>query len=353
MTRMSEDQLTALLARTGAKGKTNTADTSSVPFREGHRSVPDDPTPADLMRAYDRLGSIYKVGEVFGLRGNTVHARLIRAGLWKPQEPEFTEAQSARIREYYETTPVLDFDLSKLSTELGKHKTSVCGHAKKLGLTNSARPAGSLALSKSRRPKWQDKPHPRGMAGKKHTPETLKKVSAASIRNWNTWKTFSIGPMEPAAREINAERLRKIRLDPSSIKRSRTRGSHRSDLGDVFFRSSWEANYARYLNLLVKMKVVDSWEFEPETFWFENIKRGVRSYLVDFKVQYAGELKPVYVEVKGWMDPKSKTKIARFRKYYPQHKLEIVGEKEYRSIQKKWASAIPNWETAKSSRRTK
>lgn len=41
MTRMSEDQLTALLARTGAKGKPNTADTSSVPFLPAFGTLKD------------------------------------------------------------------------------------------------------------------------------------------------------------------------------------------------------------------------------------------------------------------------------------------------------------------------
>lgn len=127
---------------------------------------------------------------------------------------------------------------------------------------------------------------------------------------------------------------------------AQVRGAYgrRADLSDKFFRSKWEANYARYLNLLMKMGVVVSWEFEPETFWFHEIKRGIRSYLVDFKVQYKGEARPVYVEVKGWMDPKSKTKIARFKKYYPQHRLEVVGEKEYGALKRKWSSAIPGWE---------
>ena len=131
---------------------------------------------------------------------------------------------------------------------------------------------------------------------------------------------------------------------PASSFHTRSKGGHREDLGGMFFRSSWEANYARYLNLLVKMKVVQSWEFEPETFWFHKIKRGVRSYLLDFKVFYTGDTKPSYVEIKGWMDKKSRTKIARFKKYYPQHRLEVVGAKEYYSLQRKWSSAIPNWE---------
>ena len=124
-----------------------------------------------------------------------------------------------------------------------------------------------------------------------------------------------------------------------------TKSGKRADLGDIFFRSAWEANYARYLNLLIRFKVVERWDFEPETFWFNKIKRGTRAYLPDFRVFYRHDSsRPVYVEIKGWMDSKSKTKIERFKRYYPQHKFEFVGQKEYNAIRNKWRSAIPNWE---------
>ena len=118
----------------------------------------------------------------------------------------------------------------------------------------------------------------------------------------------------------------------------------RPDLGKMYFRSKMEANYARYLNLLQKMGVIDYWHYEPQTFWFLNIKRGTRSYKPDFCVQYKGEASPVYVEIKGYMDKKSKTKVNRFRKYYPQFKLEVVGTAEFTAIRRRWASAIPTWE---------
>ncbi len=154
--------------------------------------------------------------------------------------------------------------------------------------------------------------------------------------------------MSPEARKARSNRMR-LEQAKNRARKSYTwaNGGHRTDLGNVYFRSAWEANYARYLNLLMKMKVVTDWKFEPETFWFENIKRGVRSFLIDFKVQYANEENPVYVEVKGYMDKRSKTKISRFRKYYPQHRLEVIGSKEYHAIVNRWSSAIPNWEFPK------
>ncbi len=171
-------------------------------------------------------------------------------------------------------------------------------------------------------------------------------MSVGHKKTWATAKAFGVSHMAPEVREKLSARMAVIAANrPASTNYSRTKGGYREDIGlDMYFRSSWEANYARYLNLLLKMKVISGWDYEPQTFWFLNIKRGVRSYRPDFLVQYKGEPKPVYVEVKGWMDPKSKTKIARFKKYYPQHKLEVVGQKEYNGIGAKWRSAIPMWE---------
>lgn len=110
-----------------------------------------------------------------------------------------------------------------------------------------------------------------------------------------------------------------------------------------YFRSRWEANYARYLEFLKNRNIIQEWLHEPQTFWFENIKRGTRSYLPDFKVTYAdGTYK--WVEVKGYYDSKSLTKIKRFRKYYPNELLELVDQDWF-----KWNSIIckgliPNWE---------
>lgn len=306
------------------------------------------PDVSQLAADYARLGNVWKVGDLYGMRGSTVHGRLTRAGLFKSRPPAFTLMQIERIKAYYLTTPEALFDLGALAAELGKSKSRVCRTARKLGLSNKSRPSSADACAKGRRPKWQDKPHPKGMAGKKHTPETLALVSAASRRNWATWKTFGIGQMSPEAREAISKRSRIMQANrPASSNYTRTKGGHREDLGGVYFRSSWEANYARYLNLLIKFKVVQSWEFEPETFWFEGVKRGAVSYKPDFKVYYRGDVTPEYVEIKGWEVAKDRTKWRRMKKYHPHVKLVVVGEKEYRAIAAKWQSAIPGWESAK------
>src|SRR5579863_1380605 len=96
---------------------------------------------------------------------------------------------------------------------------------------------------------------------------------------------------------------------------------------DIYFRSGWEWKYAIYLQWQKENGHIKNWAYEPKTFWFEEIKRGVRSYLPDFWVQpiqkegHPIENQGYYVEVKGHYDARSLTKIKRFRKYYPQEKL--------------------------------
>lgn len=126
----------------------------------------------------------------------------------------------------------------------------------------------------------------------------------------------------------------------------------RVDLDNKFFRSKTEANYARYLNFAgVK------WEYEPKEFFFEGIRKGSVSYKPDF---YLAE-EDRWIEVKGWFDAKSMTKLKRFCKYYPQEfkKLTLVVQskkgvamatdlgipyEDYREIKRKVGRMIGGWE---------
>jgi hypothetical protein len=110
-----------------------------------------------------------------------------------------------------------------------------------------------------------------------------------------------------------------------------------------YYRSRWEANYSRYLEWLKKVGEIVEWEHEPHTFWFEGIKRGCVSYLPDFGVHNKnGAIE--FHEVKGWFDHKSKTKIKRMAKYYPDIKLIVIAKKEYNAISQKVACLIQGWE---------
>ncbi len=84
-----------------------------------------------------------------------------------------------------------------------------------------------------------------------------------------------------------------------------------------------ELKHARYLETLKAKGQIKDFEHEPRVFWFLEIKRGIRCYLPDFRVDNL-DGSHFWVEVKGYMDSKSATKIKRFRKYYPEERLVVV-----------------------------
>jgi len=112
------------------------------------------------------------------------------------------------------------------------------------------------------------------------------------------------------------------------------RGYYNINGKNIFFRSKWEANYSLYLDFLVRQKQIQRWTYEENVFMFEKIKLGVRSYRPDFKI-YNNDGSSEYHEVKGYMTPRSKTKIKRMAKYYPKIRLIIIDVEIYREIKNK------------------
>ena len=128
-------------------------------------------------------------------------------------------------------------------------------------------------------------------------------------------------------------------------RRLRGKGGRRADLGNQYFRSRWEANWARYLNWLQSLGEIQSWKFEVDTFEFKAIKRGSRFYVPDFRVMNRnGSIE--YHEIKGYMDARSATKLKRMKKYYPTVKLVLIGKSEYQAVATKVSKMIAGWETA-------
>ena len=300
-----------------------------------------------MWRLYKELGNVAAVAAAVGRHKSTVHERLQKAG-YRLNSFIFSADEIAQIKDYYLNTKQDDFDLSELAERLGRARHLVCRKAGEIGLTDKRRKAskdGRANIKAAAEGRWKRIPHPRGMLGKTHSDEYKREFGARVKLKWATDKAFGIGYMSEENRQKRSDNSLKIAHNrPASNNYSRSKSGRRDDLGGLFVRSSWEANYARYLNFLMKLKIVSSWEYEPETFWFENIKRGVRSYKPDFRVIYSGSSDPVFVEIKGWFDAKSKTKMKRMKKYYPEVKIEFVGAKEYRAIERKWKGAINGWE---------
>lgn len=111
-----------------------------------------------------------------------------------------------------------------------------------------------------------------------------------------------------------------------------------------YSRSKWEANYARYLQWMKERGLIEDWDHEPDEFLFPMYSRGVTNYLPDFRVQKGKKKDDVeYHEVKGYMDSKSKTKINRFRKHYPEYKLRVISADWFKA-NKGLKKLIPGWD---------
>ncbi len=114
----------------------------------------------------------------------------------------------------------------------------------------------------------------------------------------------------------------------------------------MFFRSRWEANYGHYLQFLLEHGEIKEWQHEPKTFWFEKIRRGVTNYKPDFRVvEKTG--REVFVEVKGFFDRKSKTKLKRMRIYHPSVRMLLVDSKWFKNVAPKICKLVKGWEYEK------
>lgn len=287
--------------------------------------------------------------------------RAVRNRCWKLRlvEPRhWSEFEENAIIQWYADHENKRLMLDELAKVLGRSRYAVCIKARKMGLTDIARERGGRkkrdrkypdeiawrkAMSEAAKARIAKNGHPRGMLGKKKTPEAIAKT-VAGLANWRALQS-SATMSEIALRSANTRIAKYGTAFPinSGNPYSRARRGRRNDLGDIFFRSRWEANYARFLNLLKDQGKITAWEFEPDTFWFEAIKRGIRSYTPDFKIwEPSGSF--YYVEVKGWNDAKSKTKAKRMKKYHPDVEVRLFGAKAYKELERKLGAAIPGWE---------
>lgn len=185
-------------------------------------------------------------------------------------------------------------------------------------------------------PEW----HPRGMLGKKHTDNCKEIIGEKSKKAWRG--------MTAQKKQERLVKIAKARSQKGTYTIPRPHATWKGgwrNIGGVnkYYRSRWEANYARYLQWLQERGEILSWTHEPKVFWFEGVKRGTVSYLPDFcVVEKNGE--EAYHEVKGWMDKRSATKLKRMKKYHPSVRIVLIAAKEYKSISAAVSKIIKDWE---------
>lgn len=190
----------------------------------------------------------------------------------------------------------------------------------------------------------------------------LKKHKADPINQLTIALAKSKSAVQNQLREIKKGTAKPGPVSKKKDGRQRFKIGKRKDCDNLFFRSGWEANVYRWF----KHGDLASVEYEPYTFTFFQFghKSGTTHYIPDFKItDRSGNVK--WVEVKaGYMKPQDKTKIRRFKKYYPDEfkKLTFITKNSkcksaeffksqgvpvlayYDELQSKFSHTIPNWE---------
>jgi hypothetical protein len=305
-------------------------------------SYPAKATDEQILTAYAQAGSCAKAATLLGMSAATVHQRLKKLGA--SRKPNiFTQAERQHLAANYDAY-VRAGQLECLAREMGRTKQFLCRKAKEMGLTNCARPKHPHIIAAMRAGQAEANAngnHPRGMAGKKHSAETRAAIAKKSAEMWSS--------LDEDGRAAQSLAMMKAKLDKhGTLVGIRPHGKWKADWREIggqrrYYRSRWEANYARYLQWLLERGEISSWDHEPQTFWFEAIKRGVRSYKPDFLV-FENSGHRVWHEVKGWMDSRSKTTLRRMSKYYPEEQVIVIDGKQYRQIANIMAPLLPDWE---------
>lgn len=267
------------------------------------------------------------------------------------------ESDIQKLRNLYEKSgPDGYLNLADFAKMIGRDKANVSRKAKHLGfLTSPNRKkveackdrrkfGGDIEAlrrhqSSSAAQRIRENGHPRGALGMKHTPEAREKMAASS--------RALAAAMTTERQAIINMKIMKTRVANGTDVLNKPRGSWKAAWHEIggsrkYYRSNWEANYAYYLQWLKEGGHIQEWKHEPKTFWFEGVKRGTVSYLPDFWV-LENDGRESFHEVKGWMDDRSKTKIARMAKYHPQVRLIVIDGKAYQEIKKKVSSLVPGW----------
>lgn len=280
-----------------------------------------------------------------GMAPSSVHERCVKLGI-NNKINIFTDEEMSLVEDLYKEGFLGgDGKLDKLAYKLGRTKQFICRKAKDLGLTDYKKKAcKKLKEKNSKRVKqWlQENDHPRGFLGGCHTEE-----ARASIGRKNSawWDSLS----EDEKRKRSVKRVKTMQKN-GTIPTNRKKASWKSGWRKIgqtrnFYRSRWEANYGRYLELQKTEGSIISWEHEPKRFFFTGNANSKISYLPDFRVTAkCGEIE--YHEVKGWMDERSRAIIDAMNIDYPEVTLVLIQQKEYNQIKKRFSNKIEDWENS-------
>jgi hypothetical protein len=205
-----------------------------------------------------------------------------------------------------------------------------CGPCSYASMVDTRTSNGSYVQSPERR-QWQSEMMREKYASgwNPNTPEHRAKLSIGMRERWASGK-MKILTRSSSLRKYGVDHhTQRIEYIESLKRFSFAKHGIRDDLG-IYFRSSWEANFARYLNYLGK-----KWSYEPQSFRLNSGKR----YVPDFWVEDDN----AFYEVKGLWVGSAKQKVEDFIAEY-EHRLILLDVERYKEISRKYSKLISCWE---------
>ncbi len=174
--------------------------------------------------------------------------------------------------------------------------------------------------------------------GKTHSAKTKQKMSEALSGENNPM--FGRTLSEESRKKMSDSRREGLRTGKIKPQHGGSWGNAgtRSDLNQ-FFRSGWEADYARFLNYNK-----EEWGYESQIF-----DLGFTTYLPDFMLKQGLRV----IEVKGLMTTEAQLKIDLFQDLLHgplniEYNFILIDGERYKQLEKKYKHLIPEWETRKS-----
>lgn len=293
---------------------------------------------AHLLAAYEHQ-PVDEIAAALGRTNRAVVNRAHRLGVCK-KVAKHGPGVLERICAHYTEHSGKPVELQALADEMGVTRHWIARKAREMGLTDPSRDKPDRVRAQCRensKRRIKENGHPRGMAGKHHSQATRARLRHTSRAAWDA---LSEEQQADITRRKMQTRADNGTLIPPRAGTSWKQGWHEVGGRRCFFRSSWEVSYANYLEWLKQNGVIVEWAYEPETFWFESIKRGTRSYTPDFRIENPdGGIE--YHEVKGWMDQRSRTKIKRMAKYHPDVRLIVIDAPAFRRLRAQLGRIVP------------